>query len=107
MSIDPAAAPSRGDRGVRLAVVEEAVEGDVGERVDVAVALVVVVEADVVLGEAHAAGADVDVRHHRHAVIRGLGRVHARLGVSGRLSVTVTPLRTSRAAAATTRSGVR
>ena len=44
----------RGDRRVGFSVVEEAVEGDVAEGIDVAVSLVVVVDADVVLGEADA-----------------------------------------------------
>ena len=51
----------RGDGGARLAVVEGAVEGDVAERVDMAVAVVVIVDADVVLGEAERSGPDVDI----------------------------------------------
>ena len=62
-------------------VVEAALVGDVREGVDVAVALVVVVDADVVLGEAHAAGPDVLVGQHRHVVIRRLGVVDPVLGV--------------------------
>ena len=73
MSIAPALGALRGDRCLRFAVVEEAVERDVGEGVDVTVALVVVVDADVVLGEADASRADVDVGHHRHVVVRRLG----------------------------------
>ena len=71
----------RGDRLVRLAVVETTVVGDVAEGVDVAVAVVVVVDADVVLGEAHGPRPDVDVGQHRHVVVGGLGHVDARLGL--------------------------
>ena len=45
-----------------------------------AVALVVVVDADVVLGEAHGPGSDVDVGQHRHVVVGGLRGVEPRLG---------------------------
>ena len=46
-------------------------------------------------------GPDVDVRQHRHVVVRGRwARRSAPRSASGWLSVTVTPLRTSRAAAA-------
>ena len=62
-------------------VVEEAVVGDMGEGVDVAVTFVVVVDPDVVLREAHAPGSDVLVGQHGHVVIRRLGIVDAVLGV--------------------------
>jgi hypothetical protein len=42
-----------------------------------AVALVVVIDADVVLDETHASGSEVDVGQHRHVVIRRLGTVDA------------------------------
>ena len=45
------------------------------ERVDVAVAVVVVIGPHVVLGEAHAAGPDVLVGQHRHVMIGRLGVV--------------------------------
>lgn len=84
----------------------EAVVRNVAEGIDVAVPLVVVVDADVVFGEAHAPGSDVDVGQHRHLVMRRLGVVDAPCVLSGRPSETVTPLRASRAAAAI-RSAVR
>ena len=77
-----------------------------GRRRRCAVPVVVVVDADVVLRESHGPRSDVHVGQHRHVVVGGLGHVDARLGRQRRLSVTVTPARTSRAAAAT-RAGVR
>ena len=60
------------DGTLRLAAVQEAAVRNVAERVDVAVSLVVVVEPDVVLGEALCPRSGVRVRQHRHVVI---GRV--------------------------------
>ena len=74
MSIAPAGAV-RGDRAIRLSVEERAVEGHVAEGVDVAVPVVVIVETDVVLGEAHGSRSDIHVGQHRHVV---LGRLEAR-----------------------------
>ena len=59
-----------GDGAARLAVVEGAIEGDMAQRVDVAVAVVVVIGADVVLGEAERPGTDVDVVEHGHVMVR-------------------------------------
>jgi hypothetical protein len=66
-----------GHRPLRPGVVEDAVVGDVAERVDVGVAVVVVVDAHEVLREAHRPRADVAVGQHRH-------RVHGRLRAVGR-----------------------
>jgi hypothetical protein len=73
-------APGR-DLGDGDAPVELALVPNVAERVDVAVTLVVVVDADVVLREAQAAGSDVDVGEQRHLVIRRLGVVDAPMRV--------------------------
>ena len=95
-----------GQRGLRMTAVEQAVEDDVGEGVDVAVPFVVVVGADVVLGEAHASGADVDVRHHRHAVVRRAGVVDALLRVE-RLAERDRDAAANEPGGRATRSGVR
>ena len=71
----------RGDRALRLAVEERPVEGHVAEGVDVAVAVVVVVEPDVVLGETQRPRADVHIGQHRHVVVGGLGHLEACLGL--------------------------
>ena len=60
-SIVSAVAPAEVTESPGAAVVEGPVERDVAERVDVAVAVVVVVDADVVLGEAQRPGSDVGV----------------------------------------------
>ena len=96
-----------GDRRSGLPSKSEAIEGDVAEGVDVAVALVVVVDAR----RSPWRSARIPTRCRRRAASSCGGRRaperRSRASVfSGWLSVIVTPLRTSRAAAAT-RSGVR
>jgi hypothetical protein len=92
--------PSGGDLCIGDSSIEHAVVHDMTERVDVAVSLVVVVDADVVLGEAHAFGSDVDVGQHGHLVMGRLGVVDAPFVLSARPSETVTPRSTNPAAAA-------
>ena len=70
-----------GNRPIRLAVEEEPIEGDVAEGVDVTMALVVVVDPDVVLGETQGPGSNVDVGQHRHVVVGGLRNVDPGLGL--------------------------
>ena len=70
-----------GESGTRLAVVEGAVERDVAERVDVGVRVVVVVDADVVLGEPKRSRSDVDVGEQGHSVLRRVRVVEALLRV--------------------------
>ena len=77
----PGCCASGGDLHGGRPAVQEAVVRNVAEGVDVAVPLVVVIDADVVLGEAHAPGSDVDVGQHRHLVMRRLGVVDAPLRV--------------------------
>jgi hypothetical protein len=64
----------------RLTVEERAVEGHVGEGVDVRMAVVVIVDAHVVLGEADGSRPDVDVGQHRHVIVGGLWNVDTGLG---------------------------
>ena len=67
----------------RTSAEEAAVERDVAKRVDVTVTVVVVVDPDVVLRESDRSRSDVDVRQHRHVVVRGRWHVDPRLGLQG------------------------
>ena len=95
-----------GDLRVGCPAVQDAVVRNVTQGIDVAVPLVVIVDADVVLGEAQAPGSDVDVGQQRHLVIRRVRVVTPRCVLSVWPTDTVSPLRTSPAAAAI-RSAVR
>ena len=103
--IDPRAV--RSDRGARPIVEEDAVERDVAEGVEMAVGVVVVVDAHVVLREAERSRADLYVGEHGHTVLGGFGVLGARRRCrSGRLSVTVVAIAHQPPEAAI-RSGVR
>ena len=91
----------RSDRAGRAPVEEKALKRDVAEGVDVALPVVVVVEPDVVLGEAVVVAGSIVMWWSA-----GSGTSMRASVSSGWLSVMVVPLRTSRAAAAT-RAGVR
>ena len=69
-----------GHRLGRLPVEEVAVERHVTQGVNMAVALVVVVDADIVLGEAHRSRSNVHIGQHGHVVIGRLGDIDLSLG---------------------------
>jgi hypothetical protein len=73
--------PLGGDPLARLAVGERPVERHVAQRVDVAVRIAVVVEAHVVLGEAHRSRVGVAAGKHRHVVGGGVRVVRGGQGV--------------------------
>ena len=82
-SIELTGAPSCGHRVLGPAVVERALVADVAQRVDVGVAVVVVVDADVVLHEVHGFVDGRDLAEHRHVVIGGHRVVKRGLRVQG------------------------
>jgi hypothetical protein len=92
--------PSGGDLCIGDSSIEHAVVHDMTAGVDVAVPLVVVADADVVLGEAHASGSDVDVGQHDHLVMGGSGLSMPPFVLSARPTETVTPRSNNPAAVA-------
>ena len=69
-----------GHRLGRSPIEEVAVERHVTQGVNMAVPLVVVVDADIVLGEGHRSRPDVHIGQHRHVVVCGLGNIDPSLG---------------------------